>query len=310
MRPMRSLAALALLATLGAQLPAQQGARPGAQPVERGHALDSAGSVRIYNLAGSVRVVGWRRDSVSISGSVSAGERLMSGGGRAGVKIVVEPAEGLAATGATAGATGGRGAELVVRVPRGARVWVKGGSTEVRVTGVIGGLDLNAVDGPIRVVGAPRELSAETMNGTVSVDGAPAWMRAKTATGAITLRGSGGDVRLSSVSGAVTVSGGRFDQLAIETVTGKVRVGGAVAPAGALTVDTHAGDVELRLPRAFAGDIHAASVTSQIENRLTAARPVAGRGAKGSELHSAGSGGGPRVTVRSFKGRVELLPAQ
>jgi len=37
---------------------------------------------------------------------------------------------------------------------------------------------------------------------------------------------------------------------------------------------------------------------------------VAGRGAKGSELHSAGSGGGPRVTVRSFKGRVELLPAQ
>ena len=311
MRPMRALAALALLATLGARLPAQQGARPGAQQVERGHALDSAGSVRIYNLAGSVRVIGWRRDSVSIAGSVGAGERLMSGGGRAGVKVVVEPAEGLAATGATAGATAAaRGAELVVRVPRGARVWVKGGSTEVRVTGVTGGLDLNAVDGPIRVVGSPRELSAETMNGTVSVDGAPAWMRAKTATGAITLRGSGGDVRLSSVSGAVTVSGGRFDQLAIETVTGKVRMGGAVAPAGALTVDTHAGDVELRLPRAFAGDIHAASVTSQIENRLTAARPVAGRGAKGSELHSAGSGGGPRVTVRSFKGRVELLPAQ
>ena len=303
---MRALVALAVLATLGAaRLPAQERVAH-AERVARGHALDSAGSVRIYSLAGSVRVVGWRRDSVAITGSVPGGERLMSGGGRTGIKVVVEPAEGRAAAGA-GGAGLARGAELVVRVPVGARVWVKTASAELRVTGVRGGLDLNAVDGPIRVVGSPRELSAETMNGTVNVDGAPAWMRAKTATGAITLRGAGGDVRLSSVSGPVTVSGGRFEQLAIETVTGAVRVGGSVAPSGALTVDTHAGDVELRLPRAFAGDIHAASVTSGIENRLTAARPVVGRGARGSELHSAG--GGPKVTVRSFKGRVALLPA-
>lgn len=291
---MRTLAVTALLATLSA------GAAGAQQPVERRHPLDPEGSVRIYNLAGSVRVVGWRRDSVAVTGTVGAGERLMTGGGRGGLKVVVEPTE---SPGAGRDSTA-RGAELLVRVPVGARVWVKAASAAVRVSGVTGGLDLNAVDGPIRVIGSPRELNAETMNGSVSVDGAPAWLRAKTATGAITLRGGGTDVRLSTVSGPVTASG-RFTDLAVETVTGGVRVNGRVAPDGALTVDTHAGDVELHLPRAFAGSIHAASVTSLIDNRLTAARPVVGRGARGSELRST-IGDGPRVTVRTFKGRVAL----
>ena len=294
---MRTLAITALLGALAAEAAQAQ------KSVERRHPLDPDGSVRIYNLAGSVRVVGWRRDSVAVTGTVGAGERLMTGGGRAGLKVVVEPAEpsspGTAARDAVA-----HGAELVVRVPVGARVWVKAAGAEVRVTGVTGGLDLNAVDGPIRVVGSPRELNAETMNGSVSVDGAPAWLRAKTATGAITLRGGGTDVRLSTVSGPVGASG-RFTQLAVETVTGSVRVSGSVAHDGALTVDTHAGDVELHLPRAFAGTIDAASVTSLIDNRLTAARPVVGRGARGSELRTA-IGDGPRVTVRTFKGRVSL----
>ena len=295
-------AAAATIVTLLALLTPARGAAQGAGlqdargKVDERRALTPTGSVKLYNLFGSIRVVAWDRDSVAVTGTVSPGERLFMGGTTQGLKIVVESPEER-----TAG-----GAHLLVRVPPRSRVWVKTSGAEIVVSGVTGGLDLYSVGASIRVTGSPRELNAEAMDGAVEVDGSPAWLRAKTATGAITLRGGGEDVRLSSVSGPIAVRGGPVGRGAFESVTGDIRFAGAAPRAAALTFDAHSGEVEVALARPAAADVDVVAITGTIENHITPARPVAGRDARGRELHFTTSPDGARVTVRSFKGRVVL----
>jgi len=284
---------LAALATLAPDAAAQE-------RVNERRALDATGSVKLYSLFGAVRVVGWEHDSVAVTGTLGPGERLHFGGTARGMKVAVESPEAGAA----------RGARLVVRVPARARVWVKTSGAEITVQGVSGGLDLYSVAAPIRVAGSPRELNAEAMDGAITIDGSPDWLRAKTATGAITLRGAANDARLSSVGGAIAVEGGPVTRGAFENVTGSIRYAGGVERGASLTFDTHSGGVELQLPHPVAADFDVTVVADTIENHIvTPARPVAGRDARGRELHFATGESGARVTVRSFKGRVVLRPS-
>jgi hypothetical protein len=267
--------------------------------VRRALPLAADGSVRVFLLGGDVRLVGGGGDSVVVVATVPVGQELHAGGGPRGVKLGVWD-EG--ATGAV------RPSRLELRVPRRSRVWIKVGQTaEVDVSGMGGGIDVSIVAGRVRVRGAPRELNVEAMDGSIDVAGAPPWLRAKSASGAITLTGGGEDVALSSVSGAIRLAGGRVTRGRFESVTGDVRFDGAADPAGALTFDTHSGTTELRLPRDAAAEIEVTTILGTIENALTAARPVAGRDARGRALSlSVGDSPAAAITVRSFKGRVLL----
>ena len=151
--------------------------------------------MRVGGTYGALRVLGWDKDSIAITGVVPRGTRVDGGFGAGvarGAKFWIEP---------PAGAPAGD-ARLELRVPVGARVWVKTGSADVEVRDVRGGLDLNVIGGSVRVTGDPRELAIESMDGNVTIDGAPAWLRVKTATGSIELRGGAGDAALATVSGA------------------------------------------------------------------------------------------------------------
>jgi hypothetical protein len=228
----RSIRALRL-AALAAALTALTAPVAGAQrspPIRRALPLAPDGSVRVYVLSGRVSVVGGDVDSVIVTGTAPARQPFHMGGGPRGVKLGVwdETATGSVAP-----------ADLEVRVPRRARVWVKAGQTaDVDVREVTGGLDVNIVAGTVRVRGAPRELNVEAMDGSVEIVGSPAWMRVKTASGVITLRGGSEDVALSSVSGAIRVSGGRVTRGRFENVTGDIRFDAAPDRGGALTFDT------------------------------------------------------------------------
>jgi hypothetical protein len=299
--PALALAASASLASPLASPLAAQG-KGKVQRVDFGGAVAADGSVRLFGGFSSLRVIGWERDSVSLTGTVPAAARVDGGfgpGGKParGAKLYVELPPGV---------TGGA---LELRVPARARVWVKAGVAEVTVTGVTGALDVNVVGGSIAVTGSPRELRAEAMDGAVTVDGAPEWLRVKTASGDVRLRGGAGqtaDAGAATVSGAVHVVGGRYERVRLETVTGAVTFAGALARGAALDVETHGGAVELALGGASA-EVDVVTLTGAIANRLTAARPVTGRDGRGRELGFTVGDGSARVVVRSFKGDVRVL---
>jgi hypothetical protein len=287
------LAALALLLGTPGALTAQR-------DVNIRHAVAAAASVRIFGSFAELRIRGWNRDSVAISGTVPNDARFDGGflqpaTASPGAKFYLETPSGVP------------GGKLELRVPAGARVWAKSGSATIDVDGVTGGLDLNIIGGSVHVAGNPHELTVESMDGTVTIDGSPVWARLKTASGDLVMNGGSEDAGLTTVSGAIRITRGRFDRLRIESVTGAVDFSGDVAPGGSLDIDTHSGAVDARLARAPSADFDIAAIAGTIENQLTKRAPVAGREGRGQELGFSTGLGGARIYIRTFKGNIRLL---
>ncbi len=233
-------------------------------------------------------------------GALPAGVRMdggFGGDGRSpsrGVKFFLDSPNDAATATAT----------LELRVPRGARVWVKSGTADIDARDVTGGLDLNVIGGKVTVNASPRELQIEAMDAAVTIDGTPEWLRAKTASGDITLRGGSNDLGLTSVSGALRVEGGSVARARLETVTGDITFAALTSAAGALDVDSHSGTVDLALTEKSGFTLNASSITGTIENRFDKTRPSTGREGRGAELGIDAGNASARITVRTFRGKI------
>ena len=285
----RTLFLFALMTCLTSTAAAQRG-------IDRRMPLAPDGTIRITNLAGIVRLHGWDRDSIAVTGEVGRGSKgFFMGGDRTAVKLGVDiPNDDV---------TGAEPLTLEVWVPMGSRVRVKSTRGSIVVDGVTGSLDLGSTSGEIRVTGVPRELTVETMDGDMELEGAVVWLRARSAGGDITVRGGAEDLVSASVSGAVTVTGGPVRAARLETMTGNIVFEASIARGAVLDLGTHSGAVRVLLPKGSTPTVEATTVAAPIDNNLTPQRAMI-RG-DGREL-ALSLGGDARLTVRSFKGAVTL----
>ncbi|MGI9078473.1 MAG: DUF4097 family beta strand repeat-containing protein [Gemmatimonadaceae bacterium] len=274
--------------------------------VDQRHPIAANASIRLTIIVpmATVRVTGWNRDTVAITGTIGANDRF--GGGvtstRLGAKFFVESQGAFKEKKSV-----GKPPWLELRVPARGRLWIKGGGADIDVREITGSLDVSIVSGRIHVAGAPREVNAEAMDGEIEIEGTIPWLRAKSAAGTVTLRGGGEDVALASVSGNVAVNGAPITRGRFETVTGDIRFSGSTPRDGALTFDSHSGAVELTVPQKIQADFDFTTISGSITNGLTGARPVVSRDMRGRELGLSNGGGGARIVVRTFKGAISLL---
>lgn len=238
----RLLSILTLIALAAPALAAQRA-------VDQRWALDPDGSVKIYNYVGRVRVVGWDRDSVVVTGTIAAGLRIFGGGSRAAIKLGAEGNQRTASDSAV----------LLVRVPVNANVWVRGAATDVEVEGLVGTVDVGTVSGQLTLRGSPRSAIVETMNGALSVRGAPTVLRAKTASGPLTFQGAAAEAVFGTVSGRVEVRAGPLGRVRIESVAGDVDLEAALQTDGEVTIETHSGNVDARVPKSSIPRVHVRS---------------------------------------------------
>lgn len=259
----------------------------------RGQRVDADGSVRVWNLVGSVRVTGWAHDSVAVVARAGAGTRLFFGGGRRGVKVGIEERGDSASP-----------AALELRVPRGAHVWVKTSTAWIVVNALAGDVELHAVTGAVRVVGRPATLRIEAMAGAVTVADGAGWLRARTASGPITVRGALGDAALATVGGTLVVDGRIAERARLESVTGAIRFTGVVVPDATLAVDTNSGDVALQLGGSAALDL--LTLRGRIASPLPTVRAaMRGQGSGQAGVVTLGPrADGGRIEVRSFSGAI------
>ncbi len=252
------------------------------------------GSVKIFNMVGGTRVIGWDRDTVVVTGTVASGARWYHAATGRDTKVGIDAPDSVS-----------EGSFLEVRVPTGSRVWVKSLSADIEISGVSGGLDLNSVSGRIRAEGTPRQVHAESLDGNIEVTGAAPWTRIKTASGAITLREVKDEVTATSVSGAINIGAGRITRGRFESVSGDILVKSEPDPAGSLSVESHSGSIELQLPAKVAADIEITTFGPEIvsEFKHPPAQPGASRG---HTLSFSIGAGGADISVRSFKGSVVL----
>jgi hypothetical protein len=264
-------------------------------PVLRARALDATAAVKIFNPAGSIRLVGWDRDSIVVRGRVARGERFFFGGSASGVKLGIEDA--------TIGADS-RPSELVVYLPRASRISAKSASAD------IAGIDVSgwfySVTGSIRLAGAATSIEAETMDGSIDLDVAVPWVRARTGNGTLTLRRAAADADLATIAGRLDVVTASIRRGRFSSVTGDIRMIGTPPADALLELSNHEGSVDLLLPRDAGGVFDLSTVSGTIENTFAGARPAARSALQNRALRVQLGGGGAHVTVRTTRGAIRL----
>lgn len=193
-----------------------------------------------------------------------------------------------------------------MRVPTRARVWVKTESAEILVSGLTSSADLSSVSGRIVVTGTMAQLSAESMDGGIDANVTSGLVRLKTAGGTVVLRGEVTDASLSTVSGAATAQVAGLERGRMETVGGHLTFEAGLQPGGNYTIESHSGDISIRLPASFDAALDLTALEGRVINRLTKG-PVQPRNqGRGEGLTASGGKATADLVARTFKGTITL----
>lgn len=280
---LRAVVVFALLPSIETPELEAQSTKPVAsvQPVPppfRGFAVTPDVTMRIYVPAGRIRLATWSRDSIAVSGTIGPNASFFGGAGlRTHVKFGVE---------ARAGDSTMPRADLLITIPRAARVWIKMIDGEIDARGTTGELEAYVVRGRITVHDVGGVTVLESIDAPVDVERASGDLRVRGSKGGVTLRGVTGTASVATVSGPVSLTDFSAEGR-VETIGGDVTLTGGPLGGATLDVQTHAGTITL-------GVLAARSPLLDLSSR---AGPV-----QMPKLVQAAANG--RITARSFKGRI------
>ncbi|HEV7500826.1 MAG TPA: DUF4097 family beta strand repeat-containing protein [Vicinamibacteria bacterium] len=253
--------------------------------------------VEIDNPAGSIRVTGWDRNEVSVTGDLGSGASgLDFTGSGSRVRIGVD----------TERNPHGVVSNLEIHVPARSRLQIESFAGSITVSAVNGTVAAETVNGSIAITGQAHEISAETVNGSVQVAGASTHTKVESVNGSVTVQGASGDLDASTVNGRLEVSGGSFEHAHLETVAGSLFFEGALTPRANLEAETVSGSVTLSLPAAVAADFSISTFSGSVDNAFGAPARRTNRHTPEMELEFSTGEGGASVSVHTVSGSVTL----
>jgi len=267
-----------------------------AEQVDERRPAASDGTVEIENPAGSVRVVGWSKGEVAVSGTLGRRASLSLTGGprRTHVEVEVE------------GNPHAARSDIEVRVPAGSRVSVESFAASIEVTDVTGAVTAETVNGSVTVTGS-TEVSAESVNGAVEVSGPATRVHASAVNGAVTVRGGRGELDADTVNGELRVTGGgAYDRAHLESVSGAIRFEGDLSRHAVLEAQTVSGELELTLPAALAADFTISTFSGGVNNEFGPAVSRTGRHSPEKDVSFSTGGGGAKVSLETLSGAITL----
>lgn len=267
------------------------------QKVDLKKGAASDGRVSIDNPAGTLRVVGWTRDEITVTGTLGGrAEGVDLSGGPHRTSISVE----------TAGNPHGVKSDLEVHVPAGSRLEIDGFATVITVTEVTGVVEVDSVNGTISVSGRPHEVKAETVNGSVTVEGPATRVHAESVNGPVTVKGASGEVEANTVNGTLEVTGGVFERVRLETVSGHIRFEGDLGTKGHLEAESVSGGVDLVLLARQGAEISVTSFSGDIQSDFGGEVRKVSKWTSEKELRSTAGAGGAEISVSTLSGSVTI----
>jgi DUF4097 and DUF4098 domain-containing protein YvlB len=252
--------------------------------------------LRISNTAGSVKVSGWDRDEIGLSGVLGSNvDRVdfSSEGGLATISVVIKR-----------NSWSSRGTDLEVSVPSGSALDVETVSADVEVKDVKGKMRLATVSGSIRATGGPAAFIATSTSGSIVIYAEGSGGRAQSISGDIGIRNPGGDVHAVTVSGDISLKGGRIDSASLETTSGRIRLDTDLTKGAQVDAKSMSGPIELTFSAEVSAAFDLSTFSGKIENGL---KPDAG---ESSDILikslSLSTGNDARVVAESFSGKLSL----
>ena len=250
------------------------------------------GVVEIDQVTGTVVVSGWDRSEVEVTGRL--GRNLDS--------VLLEPRGDRVLLRMRQSLQGGGAADLSIRIPRGARLEVESMSLDLRVTGVLGGVDSNIVSGTQRLTGAGAESGSvrlETVSGVLQVDGILSELELMAVSGPVGVDAAVDRLRVDTVNGPQDLRLRDARRVDVNSLNGAI-VLQLASPSPRLVVagKTFNGSLTLGFDAEVSAHIEAVAQHGRIENRLGGDEKRSGEG----EHDPA------RIAVSTYRGDIVLRP--
>jgi DUF4097 and DUF4098 domain-containing protein YvlB len=270
-----------------------------AASVDEHRQASAQGAVEIENVAGSVDVQGWEKSEVAVTGTIGKDvERVdvQGDGNRTSVRVLLPN-----------GSFHGRDGEahLVIHVPANSSVSASMVSSDLKVTGVHGSLELRAVSGTISGEGG-GDVRLNDVSGDIHFTATAAKrIEAKEISGQLTLSGGDSDIEASTVSGDVRLNLGTVSHARLKSVSGSLSASLTAARDMQLDGESVSGNIELVFATEPAADYDVRALSGDIENCF-GPKPIEPRYGPGKRLTFKTGETSAKVRLSTNSGEVKL----
>lgn len=270
------------------------------RPLNERIAADADGEVIVSNVSGSVRVEGWARNEVEVTGSIDEDvERVevARDGKRVTVKVVLPK-----------GSSNDSDADLTIRVPAASRLEVTSVSADGTVRGVTGALRLKSVSGEIEARGVASDSDFKTVSGDIRVAAAatPVKLRATSVSGTIIVDDVSGEIEALTVSGEMLLDLDAITYARARTTSGDSRVSGQLAKDARVEFESVSGDVILKLGAEAGFAASAESFSGELSNCFGVKPEAVSKYGPGERMSLTRGEGSARVRIQTMSGDVRI----
>jgi len=260
--------------------------------------------VRIDNLAGTVKVQGWDKNEVRVSGTLGAEvEKLQIEGGETSLDIkVVLPHHSHGDEDCSTCA------DLQIQVPKGSRIEVSTVSADVEAAGLTGQVQFGTVSGNATVNSSASRISMRTVSGDVTVVGSAkgAGIDVNSVSGTMRVSDVDGSVDAENVSGDTKVVSRHLANLKLSATSGNLTFEGVPLKGGNYDINNVSGDVVLAVGSSPDARFDVSSFSGDIDNSFGPKPTRVSKYSPGMELHFTSGNAGATVVARTLSGDVHL----
>jgi DUF4097 and DUF4098 domain-containing protein YvlB len=269
-------------------------------PISERAAADPAGSVEVSNVAGTVRVTGWDRNEVEVTGELGEGnEKLEFAVADKVTRIkVIMPGK----------SNDVEETDLVIHVPAASRLSVNTVSADIEVQGLLGAQRLQSVSADIRTAAAGEDVECKSVSGDIAVNGSfkKGLLTITTVSGDATALRVAGEVNANTVSGDVTLGLGETNRSRVRSTSGDLTLAALLAADGKLDAESISGDVRLELVGAVNAEFDISSFNGEIRSCFGPKAVSISEYAPGKELRFREGQGSAQVRIKTMNGDINV----
>jgi hypothetical protein len=261
------------------------------------------GEVRVDNLAGSVKIHGWDKNEVRVTGTLGDQvERLEITNDDSGISIrVVLPHN-------EHSDDCGECADLDIEVPAASRLEVSTVSADIQAKGLTGSEQLGTVSGTLVLDSAAARADVRSVSGDVTVAGSGknAHVTATSVSGEVRVTGIDGALHAESVSGDVKVGDNHLTGLEMSSTSGNLTFEGGLQKGADYEFHNVSGDLDLNFGASPSAHFDISSFSCDIDNSFGPKATRVSKYSPGMELHFTNGSGDAQVNVRSLSGEIHI----
>jgi DUF4097 and DUF4098 domain-containing protein YvlB len=268
--------------------------------IERRAPADPDGEVTVLNVAGKLRIEGWDRAEVEVTGTLGRGvERLefTTDGNRTEIRVELPK-----------GNDRGGSADLEIRIPAASSLSTNTVSADQTIENVRGLQRLQAVSGDVATESWAEEIEIRTVSGDVRLQGhgEPALASVTTVSGDARLDDVAGEVAINTVTGDFEVDSGVLTRGRMRTTNGDLDLTATLAPDGRLDIETINGDLTVDFEGPLGAEFDIETFNGDIDNCFGPDPVRTSKFAPGRELRFREGDGKARVRIKSLNGGIRF----